>query len=1192
LYLKSLTLRGFKSFASATTLNFEPGITCVVGPNGSGKSNVVDALSWVMGEQGAKTLRGGKMEDVIFAGTSGRAPLGRAEVVLSIDNSDGALPIDYSEVTISRTMFRNGGSEYAINGNTARLLDIHDLLSDSGIGREMHVVVGQGQLDSILQATPESRRGFIEEAAGVLKHRKRKEKAVRKLEACEANLNRLSDLINEIRRQLKPLGRQAEVARKAAVIQAEVRDAKARLLADDLLKATQALESELADEYAMNERRRVLESALEAARSDEIAAEEAVRDGVPRLAAAQETWYSLAALKERVASTLSIARERMRQAEDDPGEVLFARDPDELDREAARVTAQESELSSELELRARALEEATAHRTACEDAQRAEENRLAALIRAAADRREGLARLTGQVNSLRSRGEAAAAEISRLTAAQREAADRAAQASRSFTALETKVAGLDAGEHGLDAEHEAALEALNELEQQQADLRRQEQGAIQERAALAGRVDALRVGLNRKDGSSALLAATDRLDGLLGSVAALVRVQTPYETAIAAAFGAAADAVAVTGIQAAVEAFDHLKAEDLGRAGLLLGGVTETERSEDWPALPPQARYAVEVVEVPERLASAVQRVLRKVAVVDNLPAARSLIANLPDVVAVTNDGDVLSAHFAAGGSSVTPTLIELQSAVDDAERRLTDASHACDRLRFAESQLDEQHRQASATVEITLARLHESDAAMAALAEELGQLSSTVRSANAEADRVRQAITEAEKARDRDVAGLADLEYRLELAAETVDEAEPNPAECDRLAEQSRLARAAEMDARLAMRTLEERARALAGRADALRRAAESERQSRIREIARRERMLREARTAAAVHSGATFLAQQLERSLALAAQERSDAEGARVEAEAALSTTRASVRSLSRDFESLVDAAHRDDLARAEQQIRVEALAERAMAELGLEAAALLAEYGPDQLVPVLTQVSDTAGSGVAEEQPEPVRYVRDQQLKRLRTAERELSLLGRVNPLALEEFDALEERHRFLSEQLEDLRKTRRDLLDIIVEVDNRVERVFAEAYADVAAAFERVFARLFPGGEGRLILTEPGNWLTTGVEVEARPPGKKIKRLSLLSGGERALVAVSFLIALFVARPSPFYILDEVEAALDDTNLGRLLEIYEELRATSQLLVITHQKRTMEIADALYGVSMRGDGVSTVISSRLREAESVA
>ena len=580
MYLKSLTLRGFKSFASATTLNFEPGITCVVGPNGSGKSNVVDALSWVMGEQGAKSLRGGKMEDVIFAGTSGRAPLGRAEVVLTIDNSDGALPIDYSEVTISRTMFRNGGSEYAINGNVTRLLDIHDLLSDSGIGREMHVIVGQGQLDSILQATPEGRRGFIEEAAGVLKHRKRKEKAVRKLEACEANLNRLSDLIEEIRRQLKPLGRQAEVARKAAIIQAELRDAKARLFADDLLQATQALQSELADERAMNERRRALEQALDAARSA-VAAEEAVRQSVPRLTAAHETWYSLAALRERVASTLSIARERMRQAEDEPGELLVVRDPDELDREAARVAAQEKELSGQLEEKAAALQAATTHRSACEDAQRAEENRLAALIRAAADRREGLARLTGQVNSLRSRGEAAAAEISRLTAAQRQAAERAEQASRAFTALETKVAGLDAGEFGLDADHEAALEALDGIEKQQAELRRQEQVATQERAALAARVEALRVGLNGKDATSALLAATDRLNGLLGSVATLVRVQSPYETAIAAAFGAAADAVAVTSLDAAIAAFDHLKAEDLGRAGLLLGGVIETERTDN-----------------------------------------------------------------------------------------------------------------------------------------------------------------------------------------------------------------------------------------------------------------------------------------------------------------------------------------------------------------------------------------------------------------------------------------------------------------------------------------------------------------------------------------------------------------------------------------------------------------------------------
>ncbi len=1188
MYLKSLTLRGFKSFASATTLSFEPGITCVVGPNGSGKSNVVDALSWVMGEQGAKTLRGGKMEDVIFAGTSGRPPLGRAEVVLTIDNSDGALPIDYAEVTISRTMFRNGGSEYAINGNTARLLDIQDLLSDSGIGREMHVIVGQGQLDSILQASAEDRRGFIEEAAGVLKHRKRKEKALRKLEACEGNLNRLSDLIAEIRRQLKPLGRQAEVARKAAMIQAAARDARARLLADDLVQANLALQSDLADEQATRDRRLALEAALDAARTAEVTAEEALRAAVPRLTAAQEIWYSLAALRERVASTLSIAAERMRYADEDPGELRFGRDPDELEREAGSISAQEREMATEVAAKREALRVASAHRLEREHAHAAEEDRLAALLRVASDRREGLARLAGQVNSLRSRADAATAEIGRLTAAQVEADARATQASRAFTALENTIAGMDAGEIRLDAEHESAVTALEAVEAEFARLHREEQVAAQERAGLTARVDALQLGLQRKDASSALLAASDRVDGLLGSVAALVSVRPGYETAVATAFGAAAEAVAVAGMDAALGAFDHLKAADLGRAGLLLSGAGAED--DEWPALPADTTYAIDVVDVPTELAGAVRRALRKVAIVSDVPAARALVDSLPDLTAVTLDGDLLSRHYAAGGSSAVPSLIEAHAALEEAQERLNEANHVCERLRFEQNQLEASHRRATEAADAALARLHESDAAMAAVAEELAQFSATARSATAEADRMRRAIAEAEAARDRDVQGLADLDHRLAVASETADGADPDPTVRDQLAEEVRLARSDEMDAGLTLRTVEERVRALAGRADTLHRAADDERQARARALSRRQRRISEAKIAGAVHAGARYLAARVASSLALASTERGAAEAGRAEAEVELATARASVRTLTLDFESLIDSAHRNELARAEQRMRVDALVDKARADLGLEPDVLTAEYGPDQLVPVLVGAD---GTPVADhERPDPMPYVRDVQQKRLRTAERELAVLGKINPLALEEFDAIQERHRFLSDQLEDLRKTRTDLLGIIAEVDNRVEQVFAEAYADVADAFSRVFARLFPGGEGRLVLTDPGNWLTTGVEVEARPPGKKIKRLSLLSGGERSLVAVAFLVSLFLARPSPFYILDEVEAALDDTNLGRLLEIYHELRDSSQLLVITHQKRTMEIADALYGVTMRGDGVSTVISQRLREVESVA
>src|SRR4051794_38906036 len=403
LYLKSLTLRGFKSFASSTTLQLEPGITCIVGPNGSGKSNVVDALAWVMGEQGAKSLRGGKMEDVIFAGTSGRPPLGRAEVALTIDNSDGALPIEFAEVTISRTMFRNGGSEYAINGQSCRLLDVQELLSDSGIGREMHVIVGQGQLDAILHATPEDRRGFIEEAAGVLKHRKRKEKALRKLESTEGNLTRLGDLLSEIRRQLKPLGRQAEVARKAAVVQADVRDAKARLLADELVTVRTALEQELADESVLLERQGDVEAALAQARAAESALEAALRDDLPALARAQESWFALAAVRDRLQGTAGLAAERIRNAAGSEQESLdFGRDPDELEAEAERVRAHESEIAAEVEAHRAALEAAVAARQRAEQAHQEEDRRVAGLLRASADRREGLARLHGQVNALRS----------------------------------------------------------------------------------------------------------------------------------------------------------------------------------------------------------------------------------------------------------------------------------------------------------------------------------------------------------------------------------------------------------------------------------------------------------------------------------------------------------------------------------------------------------------------------------------------------------------------------------------------------------------------------------------------------------------------------------------------------------------------------------------------------------------------
>jgi chromosome segregation protein len=1180
-YLKSLTLRGFKSFASATTLQLEPGITCIVGPNGSGKSNVVDALAWVMGEQGAKSLRGGKMEDVIFAGTAGRPPLGRAEVALTIDNADGALPIDYAEVTISRTMFRNGGSEYAINGQACRLLDVQELLSDSGIGREMHVIVGQGQLDTILRATPEERRGFIEEAAGVLKHRKRKEKALRKLDSTEGNLTRLGDLLSEIRRQLKPLGRQAEVARKAAVVQADVRDARARLLADELVTVRTALEQELADETLLLERRGEVEAALAAARGAEADLEAALREDLPALAQAQETWFGLSGLRERLKGTAGLAEERLRNAASEP-EVPAGRDPGELLAQAETVRAQEHEIDAEVARNRVLLDQALTVRQAAEQAATEEERRVNALERAAADRREGLARLQGQVNAKRSRAAAAEDELGRLALARQEALARVERAERAYTSLETRIAGLDAGEEGLDAEHEAAAAALQDIEDRLAKTREEAQTADRERGALAARREALELGLNRKDAVGALLAATEPVSGLLGSVAALLTVRNGYETAVAAALGTAADAVAVDRVDAAVDAIGLLKDADLGRAGLLLGGAPMTVG--DWPALPPGVVYAVDVVECPETLRASLCRLLDRVAIVDDLDQARAVVAASSEVTAVTRHGDLIGTHFAAGGSASVPSLLEVQAAVDEATEQLTSVTHSCERLGFELNRLEQERHEAQRRVDVTMAKLHESDAHLAAIAEELAQHGSQARSAKGEAERLATAIATAEEARALDQAGLVELEQRL-VAAEQSEDDVPDVDDRDRLADAARAARAAETDARLALRTTEERARALAGRADSLVRAAEQERDARARALAHRDRVRREGRAARAVASGVAVVLQRLEESVALAAAAREAVEAARRGREEELLAVRARLRQLDAELGELVSSVHRDELARAQQRMRVDQLEERALEELGLDLDALVGDFGPHLPVPVL--VADDDG---APQEGEPVPFVREEQQKRLRTAERALAQLGKVNPLALEEFTALEERHRFLTEQLEDLRRTRKDLLEIVKEVDERVEQVFTEAWEDVRAAFDHVFARLFPGGEGRLILTDPSNMLTTGIEVEARPPGKKVKRLSLLSGGERSLVAVAFLVSLFKARPSPFYILDEVEAALDDTNLGRLLQIYEELRENSQLLVITHQKRTMEIGDALYGVTMRGDGVSAVISQRLREAES--
>ncbi|HYB37440.1 MAG TPA: chromosome segregation protein SMC [Mycobacterium sp.] len=1187
MYLKSVTLKGFKSFASPTTLRFEPGITAVVGPNGSGKSNVVDALAWVMGEQGAKTLRGGKMEDVIFAGTSSRAPLGRAEVTVTVDNADNALPIEYSEVSITRRMFRDGASEYEINGSSCRLMDVQEMLSDSGIGREMHVIVGQGKLEEILQSRPEDRRAFIEEAAGVLKHRKRKEKALRKLDAMSANLARLTDLTTELRRQLKPLGRQAEVARRAATIQADLRDARLRLAADDLVSRQAELDGTNDAEAAL--RREHDEAAARlAVASEELAAHEAALAALSeRAESVQQTWFRLSALSERVSATVRIASERAQHFDVEPPAASGA-DPDALEAEAQQVAAAEQQLLAELTA-ARARLEAV--RTELADRERsaaeAEKAHMAA-VRAEADRREGLARLAGQVETMRARVESIDDTVTRLSERIEEAAASARQARAEFETVQGRVGELDQGEVGLDEHHERTVAALRLADERVAELQSAERGAERQVASLRARIDALSVGLEQKDGA-AWLTQNRSGAGLLGSIAKLVKVRSGYEAALAAVLGSAADALAADSLGAARSAVTALKEADGGRAAIVLG---------DWPAdepappaaLPDGVRWALDLIEAPPRLRGAMIAMLSGVAVVNELAEALDLVAARPQLRAVTLDGDLVGAGWVSGGSDRKPSTLELTSEVEKARAELAVAEAQGAQLSAALSgALTEQAARQDAA-EQALAALNESDAAISAIYEQLGRLSQEARTADEEWRRLLRQRDELEVGRSQALEELGELEARLRNAEQTQHEFASEPVDRQQIAAAAEAARAAEVEARLALRTAEERANAVRGRADSLRRAAAAEREARLR--AQQARAAREhaAAVAAAVADCGRLLAQRLDQVVGAASRKRDALAAERHQRSVAMTAVRDEVNTLGARIAALTESLHRDEVAKAQAALRIEQLEQMVLEQFGMAPADLIAEYGPQiALPPTELELAEYQQARVRGEQviaPAPMPFDRATQERRAKRAERELAELGRVNPLALEEYAALEERYNFLSTQLEDVKAARKDLLAVVADVDARILQVFSDAFADVEREFREVFAALFPGGEGRLRLTDPDDMLTTGIEVEARPPGKKIKRLSLLSGGEKALTAVAMLVAIFRARPSPFYVMDEVEAALDDVNLHRLLGLLQQLRAQSQIIIVTHQKPTMEVADALYGVTMQDDGITAVISQRMR------
>ena len=1192
MYLKNLTLRGFKSFASATTLALQPGITCVVGPNGSGKSNVVDALAWVMGEQGARALRGGQMADVIFAGTSGRAALGRAQVDLTIDNTDGLLDIEYSEVTISRTLFRGGGSEYSINGTPARLLDVQELLSDTGMGRQMHVIVGQGQLDAILSSTPEERRGFIEEAAGVLKHRRRKERALKKLADMDANLVRVLDLTNEIHRQLGPLARQARVARRASLIQARVRDAKARLLADDLASALSKLSVLEASDESAAARRASLEEQIAAARAELSRLEEAERASSPALEQASSDWQSLTTITERLRGTLMAATQKVAlraTPELPPG----GEDPDVLDERARVAGAEDAALVAQVEDARSALTSATRAREAAEDADDSASRELARVNRVIADHREKVARLTGDASTAASRLEAAIAEADRAWGAYRAAQERAEAAEKAVPASSVSSGDASAAEGssseddtgGGAARAHAEASARRDAARARVDeLLGVEREARADRARWEARRDALEQLLAPEDGTAELLGRP----GVLGQVAPLLHVTPGFEDAVAAALAPFADAVVVDSLARGLGELDAARAagrslrlvvasDFSGSSAQSLEGLGGA-RAE----LPEGATWLADVVAC-EGAAAPLASLLDGV-VTCSLETAAAVLDVAGVRAVVTSGGDVLRSWSVEGGrqaSSVLSVRADYEEASTQAEAARARMVEVSEQLGEANAHLDRCIREANDA----LKALREEDAQRAKEAQELARAQSAAQAARAEAERAHDVARRADEqvtwAREQDVAARARLD-----GADTVgppESLEDAQARADAASRAAREAREAENEARLSLRALEEQSRRAASRARSLRQAAAAEREERARYARREAARKTELATASDVEAAARVALEAAERALSQAAAERDRLSERRSQVSQEVSDARRALDRLSAELSEATASAHQGQIAAEQTRLRVEDLQRRALEELSLEPEQLLAEFGPETLVPMLPLDPDQVEKAAA---AEPSAYVRAEQERALAKALKDLEKLGRVNPLALEEHEALASRHKFLVDQVQDLKASKADLLRIVQDVDRLVEETFASAFAETREQFEHVFGVLFPGGVGDLVLTDPDDMLTTGIEIEARPAGKKVKRLSLLSGGERSLAAIAFLVAIFKARPSPFYVMDEVEAALDDMNLTRLLAIFKELQETSQLIVITHQKRTMEIADALYGVTMR-DGVTTVVSQRLAD-----
>ncbi|MGQ0431134.1 MAG: chromosome segregation protein SMC [Microthrixaceae bacterium] len=1155
MFLKTLTLKGFKSFAETTALELEPGVTVVVGPNGSGKSNVVDAIGWVLGAQAPSAVRSQKMDDVIFAGTSKRPALGRAEVALTIDNSAGLLPIDFTEVTITRTLFRTGDSEYAINGVPCRLLDIQDLLSDTGVGRQQHVIVSQGQIDAVLNARPEDRRLILEEAAGVLKYRKRKEKAERRLAATEGNLTRLGDLLREVRRQLRPLERQADAARRHGDVVAELRALQVFLAGRELTTLRRRLTDGGAARAELATEENLLRKTLAELDTAVLAAESELGTiGGDDLGDALVRFESL---REKARGLAAVLTERRRGIDRDRGAFVDPAVIATLEAEAARLGAELAEADAEASLLAPQAEELARAEGALAEARATYEGQWAEGVPAPTGR---AAEARGELAALRAGVERGEAELARSRARLTALDDKVQRLTAEADRLRADATTAEAAEGPLVERLQAAELARAEAEAQVAAAEAALRSADADRHAWTARAEALSLALDQaRSRAGAERLASVR--GVVGTLLDLVEIDDGWESAVEAAAGEALAAVVVDGVDAARAAIAALHDGDgdgvVGGAVLALGA-NRTSRTAPNVGEPVRGHVRARRADVDALL----DALLGAAVVVDGgWSAAVDAALAHPDAVVVTRDGGRFGlTGWRVGTASTGATGAALEEARERADAAAVESNHAESSLHGARSLLDEA-RQAEAALS---RQLDEHDGRLTAATDGLQRVDADHRDATTEADGLRGHADELAERLAREQARVAELELTLPLLeAEEADSAERARAMAD--AKQHLDERAAAVGA---LRTdLEVRGAGLEERRQMLRRR-QSEVEARLEGSmeARRGAEVRRVELDAkqlAVDALAALVADRLatvESELTELRERRRQQSEAQRAAATRLDGLRRERVDAERRLEETRERARRAELDEAEVKLRLETAVEALRRDLDIDPDAAMASE-----LPALAEGTTPTA--------------------RVRELERDLRLMGPINPLALEEFNGLQERHQFLEAQLDDVKSSRKDLGKVIRAIDAEIVNVFAGAFADVSQNFEHLFQTLFPGGTGRLRLTEPDDLLNTGIEVEAKPSGKNVRKLSLLSGGERSLTALAFLFAVFRSRPSPFYVMDEVEAALDDMNLHRFLDLVHEFRQEAQLIIVSHQKRTMEAADILYGVTMEPGGSSKVVSEKV-------